>query len=97
MKPLGLDEDGLVLLLFFSLEPHLKTAWGLPPLYNDSVPFKISLLDEATVGGVDCVIHFVSSSGRGLSLYSNWFKIEDLEAFNNLQQIKNHLSRGQNL
>ena len=31
----------------------MKTAWGLPPLYNDSVPFKISLLDEATVGGVD--------------------------------------------
>lgn len=48
---------------------HLKTDWGLLPLYTDSIPFKIPenpthVRGQSWVGGraEDCVIHLVSSS-----------------------------------
>lgn len=79
---------------FFFSSSHLKTDWGLPPLYNDSVPFKVPenpthLWGQSWVAGWGrTVIHLVSSSGRRalvlLQLVQDW----EMEAFKNLQWRK---------
>ena len=78
---------------------HLKTDWGLPPLYSDSIPFKVPenpahLRGQSWVEGRadNCVIHLVSSSGRRALI---WLQLVQDWVFGGFQQFsinKNHLT-----
>ena len=91
MKPLGLNEDSLVLLLFFFFffkAPIWKLAWGYLHFIMTLSPLKSHPSMRPQLGAWTASFTLSPLLGGGLPLYSNWLKIEDLEAFNNLQQIK---------
>ena len=91
MMPLGLNDYSLVLMLFFFFffkAPIWKLAWGYLHFIMTLSPLKSHPSMRPQLGAWTASFTLSPLLGGGLPLYSNWLKIEDLEAFNNLQQIK---------